>query len=53
MNSWEPSGLQALDDRIIVVSRYGSEEIGPGLLRRIAIDLRMSAEEFAKIVDGG
>ncbi|MFQ6134573.1 MAG: type II toxin-antitoxin system HicA family toxin [Nitrososphaerales archaeon] len=39
------------DGRITVVPRHGNEEIGRGLLRKIALDLRMSSEEFSQMVD--
>jgi predicted RNA binding protein YcfA (HicA-like mRNA interferase family) len=31
-----------------VVPRHGNEELGRGLLRKIALDLRMSPEELAR-----
>lgn len=40
------------DGRMTVVSRHGNEEIGRGLLRKIALDLRMHTEEFTRLVDG-
>jgi predicted RNA binding protein YcfA (HicA-like mRNA interferase family) len=40
------------DGRITVVPRHGNEEIGRGLLRKIALDLRMSAEKFAEMLEG-
>ena len=40
-----------LDGRVTVVPRHGNEEIGRGLLRKIAFDLRMSPEDFAKLLD--
>jgi predicted RNA binding protein YcfA (HicA-like mRNA interferase family) len=39
------------DGRVTVVPRHGNEEIGRGLLRKIAFDLRASPEEFAKILE--
>ncbi len=39
------------DGRITVVPRHGNEEIGRGLLRKIAFDLRMSPEDFAEILE--
>lgn len=40
------------DGRITVVPRHGNQEIGRGLLRKIALDLRMAIEEFVQLVDG-
>ena len=39
------------DGRVTVVPRHGNEEIGRGLLRKIAIDLRMSPEELGRILE--
>jgi len=39
------------DGRITVVPRHGNEEIGRGMLRKIALDARMSPEEFYKVVE--
>lgn len=36
------------DGRMTVVPRHGNEELGRGLLRKIALDLRMSPEELAR-----
>ena len=38
------------DGRITVVPRHGNQEIGRGLLRKIALDLRVSPEELAKLL---
>jgi predicted RNA binding protein YcfA (HicA-like mRNA interferase family) len=34
-----------------VVPRHGNEEIGRGLLRKIAEDIRVSPDDFARILD--
>ena len=39
------------DGRITVVPRHSNEEIGRGLLRKIAIDLRLSSDEFGEILE--
>jgi predicted RNA binding protein YcfA (HicA-like mRNA interferase family) len=39
------------DGRVTVVPRHGTEEIGRGLLRKIAFDLRISPDEFAKLLE--
>ena len=39
------------DGRITVVPRHGNEEIGTGLLRKIALDIRMAPEEFAEVLE--
>ena len=39
------------DGRMTVVPRHGNEEIGRGLLRKIAEDIRVSPEDFAKILE--
>ena len=39
------------DGRMTVVPRHGNEEIGRGLLRKIALDLRISPEDFAAILE--
>jgi predicted RNA binding protein YcfA (HicA-like mRNA interferase family) len=39
------------DGRLTVVPRHGNQEIGRGLLRKIAEDVRMSAEDFAKLLE--
>lgn len=39
------------DGRMTVVPRHGNEEIGRGLLRKIAIDLQISTDDFAEILD--
>ncbi len=41
------------DGRMTVVPRHGNEEIARGLLRKIAADLRLSPEDFAKILEAG
>lgn len=38
------------DGRITVIPRHGNQEIGRGLLRKIAEDTRMPAEDFAKVL---
>lgn len=38
------------DGRLTVVPRHGNQEIGRGLLRKIAEDARISAEDFAKVL---
>ncbi len=40
------------DGRITVVPRHGNEEIGRGMLRKIALDLRISPEQFAQVLEG-
>ena len=40
--------FKGADGRITVVPRHGNGEIGRGLLRKIALDLGMSPEEFAQ-----
>jgi predicted RNA binding protein YcfA (HicA-like mRNA interferase family) len=39
------------DGRLTVVPRHGNEEIGRGLLHKIALDLRMSPDEFAELLN--
>ena len=39
------------EGRITVVPRHGNEEIGRGLLRKIALDLRITPEELAEIIE--
>ena len=39
------------DGRITVVPRHGHGELGRGLLRKIALDLRISSDEFAKLLE--
>jgi len=39
------------DGRITVVPRHGNQEIGRGLLRKIALDLGMTAEEFSEMLE--
>lgn len=39
------------DGRITVVPRHGNQEIGRGLLRKIAEDVRMSSEDFAELLE--
>lgn len=39
------------DGRITVVPRHGNQEIGGGLLRKIAWDLGLIPEEFAKLIE--
>jgi predicted RNA binding protein YcfA (HicA-like mRNA interferase family) len=39
------------DGRITVVPRHGNQEIGRGLLRKIALDLGMTPEEFSKLLE--
>ena len=39
------------DGRMTVVPRHGKEEIGRGLLRKIAEGIRISPDDFAKILD--
>ena len=40
-----------VDGRITVVPRHGKEEIGRGLLRQIASELRISPDELARMID--
>ena len=37
--------------RMTVVPRHGNEEIGRGLLRKIAEEMRISPEEFARMLE--
>lgn len=39
------------DGRMTVVPRHGNEEIGRGLLRKIAEDIRVSPDDFARTID--
>ena len=39
------------DGRMTVVPRHGNEELGRGLLRKIAEDMRVSPEEFANLLE--
>lgn len=39
------------DGRMTVVPRHGNEELGRGLLRKIAEDMRISPDEFATMLD--
>lgn len=39
------------DGRMTVVPRHGNEETGRGLLRKIAEDIRLSADDFAKALE--
>lgn len=39
------------DGRMTVVPRHGNEELGRGLLRKIAEDMRVSPDEFATMLD--
>ncbi len=39
------------DGRMTVVPRHGNDEIGRGLLRKKAEDMRISPEEFARKLD--
>jgi predicted RNA binding protein YcfA (HicA-like mRNA interferase family) len=39
------------DGRMTVVPRHNNEEIGRGLLRKIAEDIRLSSDEFAKAIE--
>ena len=38
------------DGRMTVVPRHGNEEIGRGLLRKIAEEIGMSSEDFARLL---
>lgn len=40
-----------LDGRMTVVPRHGNEELGRGLLRKVAEDMRVSPDEFARMLD--
>ncbi len=39
------------DGRMTVVPRHGNEELGRGLLRKIAEDVRISSDEFATMLE--
>jgi predicted RNA binding protein YcfA (HicA-like mRNA interferase family) len=39
------------DGRITVVPRHGNQELGRGLLRKIAIDVMLSPEDFANEIE--
>jgi predicted RNA binding protein YcfA (HicA-like mRNA interferase family) len=39
------------DGRMTVIPRHGNEELGRGLLRKIAMDLRVTPEGLAKLLD--
>jgi predicted RNA binding protein YcfA (HicA-like mRNA interferase family) len=39
------------DGRMTVVPRHGNQEIGRGLLRKIAEDAGMSSEDFARLLE--
>lgn len=39
------------DGRMTVVPRHGNEEIGRGLLRKIAEDIRISPDDFARMLE--
>jgi predicted RNA binding protein YcfA (HicA-like mRNA interferase family) len=39
------------DGRMTVVPRHSNEEIGRGLLRKIAEDVGMSSEDFARLLE--
>jgi predicted RNA binding protein YcfA (HicA-like mRNA interferase family) len=39
------------DGRMTVVPRHGNEEIGRGLLRKIAEEIGLSSEDFARLLE--
>ena len=39
------------DGRITVIPRHGNQEIGRGILRSIAVDLRVSPEALGRMID--
>lgn len=43
--------LKHEDGRITVVPRHGNQEIGRGLLRKIAEDIRMSSEDLTDLLE--
>jgi predicted RNA binding protein YcfA (HicA-like mRNA interferase family) len=39
------------NDTVAVVPRHGNEEIGRGLLRKIAEEIGISSEDFARLLE--
>jgi len=39
------------DGRFTVIPRHGNEEIGRGLLRKIALDVQLSPDDFVRILE--